>query len=75
MSYTQPLVVALDASLENESEKVAQQLGLRFMGNLEKIQKQYKTNKYEIYDIFLVLWSISKGSLIHIKTIKLSPRP
>ena len=43
MSYSQPLVVALDSSLENESEKVAKQLGLHFMGNLKEIQKQYKS--------------------------------
>ena len=48
MSYSQPLVVALDSSLENESEKVAKQLGLHFMGNLKEIQKQYKTNNVNL---------------------------
>ena len=53
MSYTQPFVVALDTSLENESEKVAKQLGLHFMGNLKKIQKQYKTNKVNLNNCYL----------------------
>ena len=52
MSYTQPFVVALDTSLENESEKVAKQLGLHFMGNLKKIQKQYKTNKVNLNNCY-----------------------
>ena len=52
MSYSQPLVVALDSSLENESEKVAKQLGLHFMGNLKEIQKQYKTNNVNLNNCY-----------------------
>ena len=42
---------------------------------IPKNKDTYKTNKYDMEDIFLVLVSINKGSLIQIKTIKLKPKP
>lgn len=45
MSYRQPLVVAEDSSLEDEAQKVAKQLELLYMGNLQQLDKQYKTSK------------------------------